>query len=102
MSRRLVYSTLARTTSQSLSLRSNNNARAPFRAASSAAPDSASLSQLPDIDVGKLEITKTTAPKELVPPEKLVFGRTFTGMLFPSVPSVHPLLTHGCRSHAFH
>lgn len=32
-----------------------------------------------DIDPSKLSITKTTTPKQLVPPNELVFGRTFTG-----------------------
>lgn len=36
-------------------------------------------SQLPNIDPSKLEVTKSITPKELVPNEDLVFGRTFTG-----------------------
>ena len=36
------------------------------------------LARLPNIDPSKLTITKTTTPKQLVPPEELVFGRTFT------------------------
>jgi len=102
MSRRLVYSTFARTTFQSPSLRSNH-ARASVRVVSSVAPDSASLSQLPDIDVAKLEITQTTSPKELVPPEELVFGRTFTGtaaLLQYAFRS--PVTDAGRRPHAFH
>jgi branched-chain amino acid aminotransferase len=39
----------------------------------------ASTAKLQDIDLSKLSITKTTTPKELVPPNELVFGRTFTG-----------------------
>lgn len=35
-----------------------------------------------DLDASKLTITKTTTPKELVPSEELVFGRTFTGESF--------------------
>jgi branched-chain amino acid aminotransferase len=35
--------------------------------------------QLPGLDSSKLTITKTTTPKELIPPEQLVFGKTFTG-----------------------
>jgi branched-chain amino acid aminotransferase len=35
--------------------------------------------RLADIEPSKLSITKTTTPKELVPPNELVFGRTFTG-----------------------
>jgi branched-chain amino acid aminotransferase len=42
--------------------------------------ESASTVKLQDIDPSKLSITKTTTPKELVPREELVFGRTFTGM----------------------
>ena len=41
--------------------------------------DASSLARLPNIDPSKLSITETTTPKELVPPEELVFGRTFTG-----------------------
>ncbi|ODH26747.1 branched-chain amino acid aminotransferase [Paracoccidioides brasiliensis] len=37
---------------------------------------------LPGIDFSKLSITKTTNPKELLPPEKLVFGSSFTGKWF--------------------
>ncbi|KAL8851271.1 MAG: hypothetical protein Q9221_003801 [Calogaya cf. arnoldii] len=36
------------------------------------------IAKLPQIDPNALSITKTTTPKELVPPEELVFGRTFT------------------------
>lgn len=39
------------------------------------------LTRLPDINPGTLSITKTTTPKRVVPPEELVFGRTFTGRL---------------------
>lgn len=38
------------------------------------------IAKLPNIDPDALSITKTTTPKELLPPEELVFGRTFTGM----------------------
>ncbi|KAL1965136.1 hypothetical protein VTN77DRAFT_6049 [Rasamsonia byssochlamydoides] len=34
--------------------------------------------ELPGLDPSKLTVTKTTTPKELIPPEQLVFGRTFT------------------------
>ncbi|KAI9792873.1 MAG: hypothetical protein M1835_007631 [Candelina submexicana] len=37
-----------------------------------------STPKLPDIDSSSLSITKTTTPKDLVPSEELVFGRTFT------------------------
>lgn len=36
-------------------------------------------SQLAGLDASKLTITKTTTPKELLPPQDLVFGKTFTG-----------------------
>ncbi|KAI9677058.1 MAG: Mitochondrial branched-chain amino acid (BCAA) aminotransferase [Caeruleum heppii] len=39
---------------------------------------SASTPKLADIDASQLSVTKTTTPKDLVPPEELVFGRTFT------------------------
>jgi hypothetical protein len=39
----------------------------------------ASTVKLQDIDPAKLSVTNTTTPKELVPPNELVFGRTFTG-----------------------
>ncbi|KAL2000151.1 hypothetical protein VTN02DRAFT_3490 [Thermoascus thermophilus] len=35
-------------------------------------------SQLPGIDASKLTVTKTTTPKEPLPPQELVFGKTFT------------------------
>lgn len=41
--------------------------------------EAASTAKLQDINPSKLSITKTTTPKELVPPNELVFGRTFTG-----------------------
>lgn len=37
-----------------------------------------STSKLAAMDASKLTITKTTTPKELTPPEKLVFGNKFT------------------------
>lgn len=43
-------------------------------------PDSAGFPTLPALDPSKLEITKTTTPKELIPQDQLVFGKTFTGM----------------------
>ncbi|KAL8812538.1 MAG: hypothetical protein Q9223_007269, partial [Gallowayella weberi] len=36
------------------------------------------IAKLPNIDPNALSITRTTTPKALVPPEELVFGRTFT------------------------
>ena len=40
--------------------------------------DAAVGTSIQDIDASKLSITKTTAPKGLLPPEELVFGRNFT------------------------
>ena len=37
------------------------------------------MKHLPDIDPSKLEVTKTITPKQLVPNQDLIFGRTFTG-----------------------
>lgn len=42
--------------------------------------EAASAVKLAEIDPGRLSITKTTTPKALLPPEELVFGRTFTGI----------------------
>lgn len=41
------------------------------------APD-ATDPQLFTIDLSKLEVTKTTTPKSIVPNDQLIFGRTFT------------------------
>ena len=37
------------------------------------------MKHLPDIDPSQLEVTNTITPKQLVPNQDLVFGRTFTG-----------------------
>lgn len=50
---------------------------APWRSYSIQAK-SASTIKLQDINPSTLSIQKTTTPKELVPPNELVFGRTFT------------------------
>ena len=42
--------------------------------------DEESLSRLPGLDASKLSVTETITPKRIVPPEELVFGRTFTGL----------------------
>ncbi len=47
---------------------------------------------LQGIDFSKLSITKSTTPKELVPPEELVFGRTFTGMWLSTDEIFHGLI----------
>jgi branched-chain amino acid aminotransferase len=41
--------------------------------------DDPSIKNLPGLDPSRLSITETITPKELVPPEELIFGRTFTG-----------------------
>jgi branched-chain amino acid aminotransferase len=35
--------------------------------------------KIKDIDPTKLTITETTTPKDLLPPEELLFGRNFSG-----------------------
>lgn len=41
---------------------------------------SAAASKLAELDPSKLTVTKTAAPKELLPPQELIFGKNFTGM----------------------
>ncbi|KAL9072240.1 MAG: hypothetical protein Q9161_003713 [Pseudevernia consocians] len=36
------------------------------------------IARLPDINPGALSITRTATPKQILPPEELIFGRTFT------------------------
>lgn len=43
--------------------------------------------KLAELDPAKLSVTKTTTPKDLLPPEELVFGRTFTGTCFFLLPA---------------
>lgn len=38
--------------------------------------------KIQDIDPTKLQITKTTTPKDLLPTEELIFGRNFSGASF--------------------
>jgi branched-chain amino acid aminotransferase len=60
--------------------------------------DEDSLSKLPGLDASKLSITETITPKKIVPPEDLVFGRTFTG-LRPTAPvRLENLLTHSSQT----
>lgn len=47
--------------------------------------------ELPGLDPAKLQITKTSTPKELTPNEELLFGKTFTGKL--SYHSLYLILT---------
>jgi branched-chain amino acid aminotransferase len=37
------------------------------------------MAKLPPLDASKLNVTETITPKQLVPNQDLVFGRTFTG-----------------------
>ncbi|MCJ1382609.1 branched-chain-amino-acid transaminase bat2 [Xylographa soralifera] len=48
------------------------------RKASSLQAEEKAIKQLPGMDPSQLSITKSTTPKQLLPPEELVFGRTFT------------------------
>ena len=48
------------------------------------------IAQLPDINPGALSITRTTTPKQVLPPEELVFGRTFTGKHATAFPESKP------------
>lgn len=68
-------------------LRTSNNAYTAralgaslWRRSYSIKPVSASP-ELPGVDPSKLEITKTSTPKELTPNNQLLFGKTFTGKL---------------------
>ena len=56
--------------------------------------DAPSGVKIQDIDPTKLSITKTTTPKDLLPPRELLFGRNFTGMyqtFAPSFPTANKL-----------
>ena len=56
------------------------------------------MAKLPSIDPSKLTISKTSSPKSLIPPEELIFGRTFTGTSLP--PTIFK--THRPDSHPDH
>ena len=60
--------------------------------------DASSRAKIQDIDPTKLSITKTTTPKDLLPPKELIFGHNFTGM-YPLRPA-SPQLTNRLRSYA--
>ena len=51
-----------------------------WRSRSALQADEDTLSKLPGLDASKLSITQTITPKKIVPPEELIFGRTFTGL----------------------
>jgi branched-chain amino acid aminotransferase len=59
-------------------------ARATTAVWESSRPYSSSISAatLPDIDPSKLSITNTTTPTDPLPAKDLIFGKTFTGMIF--------------------
>ena len=63
------------------------------RAATSLQAQEQELAQLPGIDPGLLSVTQTTTPKKVVPPEELVFGRTFTGKVISMLRSIQSQLT---------
>ncbi|MCJ1479580.1 hypothetical protein MMC13_008266 [Lambiella insularis] len=49
-----------------------------YRRAYSIQSEEEAIARLPGIDPSQLSITKTTTPKQLLPPEELIFGRNFT------------------------
>lgn len=58
-------------------------------------------SSLPDIDAAKLSITRTSVPKQLLPPEKLIFGHSFTGIAFFGIMrQIKLLISLDARSYA--
>jgi hypothetical protein len=65
------------------SLRFRSLARPSWQRSYSLRTDDTSIKNLPGLDPSKLSITETITPKELVPPEELIFGRTFTGTALP-------------------
>ena len=54
--------------------------------------DTSSSQDVAGLDPAQLSIAKSTTPKDLLPPEELVFGRTFTGS-FPDRDYIKPFLT---------
>src|SRR5947209_18131603 len=74
-----------------------------WRSRSALQADEDTLSKLPGLDASKLSITKTITPKKIVPPEELVFGRTFTGLFLGAASPLRMLLMrHLHRSHVVH
>lgn len=69
--------------------------RKPYSSSIQAQEDA--LKALPDIDPKSLTVTESTTPKQIVPPEELVFGRTFTGkccLQSPSPPTTQCPIAH--------
>ena len=60
------------------------------------------ISKLPNIDPSQLNVTETITPKQLVPNQDLIFGRTFTGESTSYLHLTYPLTPNSIRSHAFH
>jgi len=56
--------------------------------------EAASATQLHALDASKVTIQKSTTPKELLAPNELVFGRTFTGMF--SIPTIYMAIANLC------
>jgi hypothetical protein len=89
----------------SLSHRALRPAAAPLsaslrcRRAYSIHADASVGTSIQEIDPSKLSITRTNAPKELLPPEELLFGRNFSGGSFVAV-NCSSQLTLRPRSHA--
>jgi hypothetical protein len=74
-----------------------------WRSRSALQADEDSLSKLPGLDASKLSITNTITPKKIVPPEELVFGRTFTGLFVGATsPLRMSLIQFPHRSHVVH
>jgi hypothetical protein len=55
----------------------------PFRRKSAPEIDENAVASLPGLDPSKLTVTESITPKKPVPPEELIFGRTFTGLPLP-------------------
>lgn len=56
--------------------------------------EAASATKLKNIDPSQLKITQSKTPKTLLPPNELVFGRSFTGKLMTL-----PLYTKEAQAH---
>ena len=77
---RLARSYLA--TSTRVEILPKSRLRRQYQRAYSIQSQEEEIAKLPDINPHACTVTDTITPKELVPPEGLVFGRTFTGKLF--------------------
>ena len=95
-----LISSIGRSSHQSIMSRGLNSTRSSFRATkirksqkaltprqsqrpySSIQAQEEALTKLPGLNPSKCVVTLSTTPKTLTPPEELVFGRAFTGILF--------------------